>query len=324
MPQLEHIGIAVNDGGDVARICELLEAGVFKSEAVPAEGVVTHFVSAGGPRLEFLTTTDEASAVGRFLAKRGPGLHHLAFEVAGIDVLFERLQSSGVELASRAVTDGADGKRVFFVHPRAAGGVLIEFCESARSVLTRTTAVVGGVPVELGSDSRDTGGALVVVAPESDRGDVGRVVREFEPNVPIRTVLYDESKSLDTGGGPSFDDLGGPPSYVVALGRHSGAFAIAAMEYSDVRVALLDPGQETLARVRSTPPAEERLLVICGAGVGCGGGDAVASTHWQQATLPFGGHLLGHELAPLVLPIIRRFFSLDREARPAVVVGKQP
>jgi len=80
----------------------------------------------GESRIELLEPTEEESTIGRFLAKRGEGLHHVAVRVHGIDAMFERLRLQGVRLASDAVRVGTGGHRYFFVHPASTGGVLLE------------------------------------------------------------------------------------------------------------------------------------------------------------------------------------------------------
>ena len=85
----------------------------------------------GETRIELLEPTEEESTIGRFLAKRGEGLHHIAVHVEGIDEMFSRLTAQGVRLASDAVRVGAGGHRYFFVHPASTGGVLLELVGDA-------------------------------------------------------------------------------------------------------------------------------------------------------------------------------------------------
>jgi len=134
MPRLEHIGIAVRDAGAVARLYEaLLEAMPYKTETVEREGVRTHFISAETAKIELLESLGPDSPVARFLEKRGEGLHHLAFEVADIDDAMTRLRAAGFEPLSDTPLPGADGKRIFFLHPKQTHGVLVECCQSVPS-----------------------------------------------------------------------------------------------------------------------------------------------------------------------------------------------
>lgn len=85
----------------------------------------------GESRIELLEATEEDSVVGRFVAKRGEGLHHVAVRVDEVDAMFESLKLRGVRLASDAVRVGAGGHRYFFVHPESTGGVLVEIVGDA-------------------------------------------------------------------------------------------------------------------------------------------------------------------------------------------------
>jgi LAO/AO transport system kinase len=80
----------------------------------------------GESRLELLEPTAEDSVIGRFLEKRGEGLHHIAMKVGDVDAMFARLKESGVRLVNDEVRTGAGGHRYFFVHPASTGGVLVE------------------------------------------------------------------------------------------------------------------------------------------------------------------------------------------------------
>ena len=96
------------------------------------EKVKTAMLPLGESRIELLEATEEDSVIGRFVAKRGEGLHHIAVRVEDVDAMFERLTAQGVRLASDAVRVGAGGHRYFFVHPASTGGVLVEIVGDAR------------------------------------------------------------------------------------------------------------------------------------------------------------------------------------------------
>ncbi len=81
----------------------------------------------GGSRLELLAALGDETPVGKFLAKRGPGIHHVAFETADVAAELDRLRADGVELVDEAPRRGMFGLQVAFVHPDATGGVLAEF-----------------------------------------------------------------------------------------------------------------------------------------------------------------------------------------------------
>jgi methylmalonyl-CoA epimerase len=132
MPHLEHIGIAVDDADAVSDLYhDLLRVLPYKSETVESQHVRTHFIRAGSAKLELLESVNDGGPIAKYLEKRGEGLHHLAFEVEDVDAAFDRLQKAGYQPLGDAPTPGADGKRIFFLHPKQTHGVLIEFCGSA-------------------------------------------------------------------------------------------------------------------------------------------------------------------------------------------------
>jgi LAO/AO transport system kinase len=106
---------------------------VVHEETVEHEQVRTAMLPVGESRIELLEPTAEDSVIGRFLAKRGEGLHHIAVRVDGIDAMFVKLKADGVRLASDAVRVGAGGHRYFFVHPASTGGVLLEIVSPQRA-----------------------------------------------------------------------------------------------------------------------------------------------------------------------------------------------
>ena len=128
MQGIHHVGIAVDDlDAAVARYTALFGGTVEHRERVEDQGVEAASVHVGGSRVELLAPTGPDTPVGRFLAKRGPGLHHVAFEVDDVAAELERLKTEGVELIDEAPRRGMFGLQVAFVHPDATGGVLAEF-----------------------------------------------------------------------------------------------------------------------------------------------------------------------------------------------------
>lgn len=93
----------------------------------------TAFIPAGDTRIELLEPTTPDSTIGRFLAKRGEGLHHIALHVDDISEALETLKSEGVRLVSEEIQTGAGGHLYFFVHPASTGGVLLEICHDSVS-----------------------------------------------------------------------------------------------------------------------------------------------------------------------------------------------
>jgi methylmalonyl-CoA epimerase len=129
--RLDHLGIAVRSIAAARGFYEALGLAVSHEETVEHEKVRTAMLPLGETRIELLEPTEEESTIGRFLAKRGEGLHHIAVHVEGIDEMFSRLTAQGVRLASDAVRVGAGGHRYFFVHPASTGGVLLELVGDA-------------------------------------------------------------------------------------------------------------------------------------------------------------------------------------------------
>lgn len=129
--RLDHLGVAVRDIDAARSFYEALGMAVSHEETVEHEKVRTAMLPLGESRIELLEATQEDSVIGRFVAKRGEGLHHVAIRVDGVDAMFERLRSQGVRLASDAVRVGAGGHRYFFVHPASTGGVLVEIVGDA-------------------------------------------------------------------------------------------------------------------------------------------------------------------------------------------------
>jgi LAO/AO transport system kinase len=125
-PQLDHIGIAVRSIAEASGFYASLGIPTAHEETVEHEQVKTAMLPLGDTRIELLEPTAEDSTIGRFLAKRGPGPHHLAIRLGGIDALFDRLRAEGVRLASDRIRTGAGGHRYFFIHPASTGGVLLE------------------------------------------------------------------------------------------------------------------------------------------------------------------------------------------------------
>lgn len=128
--RIDHLGIAVTSLESTLPFwSEALGLEVSHIETVDSEGVKVAFLQVGESRIELLEPVGEDSTVGRYLAKRGGGIHHLTFAVPDIDAMVERLYARDVEILGGGVRPGAEGTRVAFLHPKAAGGVLVELVE---------------------------------------------------------------------------------------------------------------------------------------------------------------------------------------------------
>ncbi|MDB5023459.1 MAG: methylmalonyl-CoA epimerase [Mucilaginibacter sp.] len=131
MKQIEHIGIAVKDMESAGKIYEkLLNTSVYKTEVIESEGVKTTFLQVGPNKIELLEATATNSPISNFIAKKGEGIHHIAFDVEDIIAEMARLKNEGFILLNDTPKEGADNKLVCFVHPKSANGVLIELCQT--------------------------------------------------------------------------------------------------------------------------------------------------------------------------------------------------
>ena len=128
---LEHLGLAVQDlAAATALYTKLLGVAPYKTEHVASEAVDTVFFQIGGSKIELLAATSPASAIARYLEKKPEGIHHVAFEVDDIVAEMARLRGEGFQLLNEAPKRGADNKLVCFIHPKSAGGVLVELCQT--------------------------------------------------------------------------------------------------------------------------------------------------------------------------------------------------
>jgi methylmalonyl-CoA epimerase len=131
--KIEHIGIAVRNlkaAGDLYE--KLLNTNVYKIEEVTSEGVTTAFLQTGPNKIELLEASSADSPIAKFIEKKGEGIHHIAFEVDDIKAEMQRLKAQGFVLLSDEPKPGADNKLVCFVHPKSAGGVLVELVQEVK------------------------------------------------------------------------------------------------------------------------------------------------------------------------------------------------
>lgn len=129
---IDHLGIAVKSLAVAKNIYEKLGLTVSPEETVEGEQVRCMMVPVGETRLELLEPTSDSSAIAKFIAKRGEGLHHVSLRVPDLAASVERLKRDGVRLVSDEIKIGAGGHRYVFVHPSSAGGVLLELVEARR------------------------------------------------------------------------------------------------------------------------------------------------------------------------------------------------
>jgi methylmalonyl-CoA/ethylmalonyl-CoA epimerase len=127
-PRVSHIGIAVKALAEslpfFRDVLGLNEVALDDSDGARIVGF-----SAGEPLVELLEASDSSSPIARYLAKRGPGIHHICFSVDDLDSMLERCRAAGIELIDEKPRIGAEGKRIAFLHPRSTGGVLVELSD---------------------------------------------------------------------------------------------------------------------------------------------------------------------------------------------------
>lgn len=128
--KIEHIGIAVKSIAESNQLFEkLFGKAHYKVEQVESEHVSTSFFMVGDTKIELLEASASDSAISKFIEKRGEGIHHIAFEVDDIEAEMKRLLNEGFELIHQTPKDGADNKRICFLHPKGTNGVLVELCQ---------------------------------------------------------------------------------------------------------------------------------------------------------------------------------------------------
>ena len=129
---LDHVGIAVHSLDDSLPRFESITGGTgYGRETVEQQGVEVVFLGTGDGRLELLAPTRDDSGVAKFLAKRGPGMHHLCYRVPDIAAELERYRTAGAQLIDESPRPGAAGHLVAFIHPKSTGGVLVELLQSS-------------------------------------------------------------------------------------------------------------------------------------------------------------------------------------------------
>ena len=130
---IDHIGIAVADLEAAIKTYEtVLNTTCSKREVVESEKVETAFFQTGESKVELLGATTDDSVIAKYVAKKGQGLHHIAFEVDDIFAELDRLRTEGFTILNEQPKNGADNKLVAFVHPKNNAGVLVELCQSKK------------------------------------------------------------------------------------------------------------------------------------------------------------------------------------------------
>ena len=133
MNTIDHLGIAVKSLKEAKKFYRAMGFDIGHEEVVEHEKVRVAMVPAGDSRIELLEATSDDSAVARFIAKRGEGLHHVAISVEDLQATIEALKKTGTRFISDEIKVGAGGHLYVFIHPSSAGGVLLELVMDAPS-----------------------------------------------------------------------------------------------------------------------------------------------------------------------------------------------
>jgi len=136
MKKIEHIGIAVKNIEESEKLfSSLFNIEPYKRELVESQNVLTSFLRVGNNKIELIQGTTEDSVINKFIEKKGPGFHHIAFAVTDIKSEMSRLESEGFKLLHDEPIDGADNKLICFLHPKSSGGMLIELVQEKSQAL---------------------------------------------------------------------------------------------------------------------------------------------------------------------------------------------
>jgi len=169
--KIDHIGIAVSSLEERLPFwAQALAMDVGGIEQVESEQVKISFLPAGDSRIELLEAMSDDSEIAKHLTKRGEGMHHIALEVSDIEATVQQLERMGIALLGQAPRPGAEGKSVAFIHPKAAGGVLVELVQ-------RT-----GVPPAEDEESRIAPGATVLLYLREPQEKLWGVLRSLAPS----------------------------------------------------------------------------------------------------------------------------------------------
>ena len=130
---IEHIGIAVKNLEEQIKYYEeVLGLQCYSVEEVPEQKVKTAFFMVGQTKIELLESTDPEGPVGKFIANKGEGVHHIAYAVEAVQPMIDTIATKGVQLIDKTPRKGAEGLNIAFLHPKSTFGVLTEICEDPK------------------------------------------------------------------------------------------------------------------------------------------------------------------------------------------------
>lgn len=130
---IEHIGIAVQNLDESIKFWEkILGTPCYAIEEVADQKVKTAFFMVGQTKIELLESTDPEGPIGKFIEKKGPGVHHIAFAVNNLEGVLQECEQNGIQLIDKTPRKGAEGLHIAFLHPKSTYGVLTELCEDKK------------------------------------------------------------------------------------------------------------------------------------------------------------------------------------------------
>jgi methylmalonyl-CoA/ethylmalonyl-CoA epimerase len=128
--KIDHVAIVVPDIKEALAFWQdALGLTLSHMEEVASQETQVAFLPTGESEVELVEPTTETSGMARYMDKRGPGMHHICFQVEGIEQILESLKAKGIQLINEEPTIGAGGKKIAFIHPKSTGGVLVELYE---------------------------------------------------------------------------------------------------------------------------------------------------------------------------------------------------
>jgi methylmalonyl-CoA/ethylmalonyl-CoA epimerase len=131
LSHIEHIGIAVKSIDDaIPYYEEILGLKCYAVEEVKDQKVKTAFFMIGQTKIELLESTDPEGPIGKFIEKKGEGIHHIAFATQNLEAALEEAESKGIQLIDKQPRKGAEGLHIAFLHPKSTRGILTELCEN--------------------------------------------------------------------------------------------------------------------------------------------------------------------------------------------------
>lgn len=130
--KIDHIGIALESIDKVSQFYKDIDLNISHIEEVKDQQVKAAIIEIGGSRIELLESLSPEGPIGKFLTKKGAGIHHIAIEVENLEAKLKELEEKGYALIDKKARMGAGGNKIAFIHPKSSGGILIELCQKCK------------------------------------------------------------------------------------------------------------------------------------------------------------------------------------------------